>query len=153
MQISEVLSSKIGPSPDEIISCDVGDKVSDALRLMTNHNIGAVVVSENGHIAGVYSERDVIRNCQDENTNFRDSSLGDLMSSDVIKIRPEQTIEEALCLMRDHRIRHLPVVNNDDHMVGFLSLRDLMNAQLEYANKKAEFLKDQIHISNKPLPM
>jgi hypothetical protein len=45
------------------------------------------------------------------------------------------------------------VVNSEDQMVGFLSLRDLMNAQLEYAKKKAEFLQDQIHISNKPLPM
>jgi CBS domain-containing protein len=84
--------------------------------------------------------------------DFRVCTLGEMMSSDVIKIRSDQSIDEALHLMRHNRIRHLPVIDNET-MVGFLSLRDLMNAKLDYANKKAEFLKDQLLNIDKPLPM
>ena len=152
MQISELLNNKHGPAPNEVISCGESEFVSAALGLMTDNNIGAVVVTRNGDVVGVYSERDVVKNCQKLGMDFRVCTLGEMMSSNVIKIRPDQSVDEALQLMRDNRIRHLPVLDNET-MVGFLSLRDLMNAKLDYANKKAEVLKDQMLNIDKPLPM
>jgi CBS domain-containing protein len=75
-----------------------------------------------------------------------------MMSADVIKVESGQSVDDALVLMRDNRIRHLPVID-DATMVGFLSMRDLMVAKLEQARETVEFLKDQVHSIDKPLPM
>ncbi len=153
MQISEILNNKLGSAPSEVVTCIESDTVNNALKLMTDHNIGAIVITREEEVVGVYSERDVVKNCQTQGAAFGDNSLGDMMSSNVKTVQPQQSIDEALATMRDHKIRHLPVVDDDNHMVGFLSLRDLMMAKLDYADKKAEFLKDQIHVLNSPLPM
>jgi CBS domain-containing protein len=153
MQISDILNNKLGSAPREVVTGIESDTVNSALKLMTEHNIGAIVIVREQEVVGVYSERDVVKNCQAQGIGFRDNTLGDMMSSNVIKVQPQQSVDEALALMRDHKIRHLPVVDEDNHMVGFLSLRDLIMAKLDYADKKAEFLKDQIHVLNSPLPM
>ncbi len=152
MQISELLGAKQSSAPKEVVSCEESNKVIEAIRLMSEHNIGAVVITRGEEIVGVYSERDVVNNCNERDADFRDQALSELMSSNVIDVRPDQTIDDALLLMRDNSIRHLPVVDNKK-MVGFLSLRDLMIAKLDHADRKAEFLTDQMHVMNKPLPM
>ncbi len=152
MQIIEVLNSKQGSAPNKVISCAPSERVSNALKLLIDNNIGAVPIVSGEQVVGVYSERDVVKNCQQHGADFLGRSLQDMMSSNVIAVRPEQSLDEALMLMRDNSIRHLPVVD-DNKMVGFLSVRDLMHAKLDYANKKAEFLKGQVNIMDKPLPM
>lgn len=152
MQIIEVLNSKQESAPDKVVVCEQSEPVSTALKLMSDNNIGALPVVSGEKVVGVYSERDVINSCQQQSMDFRDSNLRDMMSANVITVHPEQSVDDALVLMRDNNIRHLPVID-DDKMVGFLSLRDLMNAKLDYAIKTAEFLKDQVHIIDKPLPM
>ncbi len=152
MQIIEVLNSKRGSAPNKVISCTQSDLVSDALKLFIDNNIGAVPIISGEQVVGVYSERDVVKNCQQQGVNFLSRSLQDMMSSNVIAVRTDQSLDEALMLMRDNSIRHLPVVD-ENKMVGFLSVRDLMHAKLDYANKKAEFLKGQVNLMDKPLPM
>ncbi len=152
MQIIEVLNTKHGSAPDKVVSCAPSDRVSDALKQLIDHNIGALPIVSAEQVVGVYSERDVVKSCQQQGADFRSRKLQDMMSSQVIVVRPDQSVDDALVLMRDNSIRHLPVVD-DNKMVGFLSVRDLMHAKLDYANKKAEFLKDQVHIMDKPLPM
>ena len=152
MQIIEILNTKQGSAPDKVISCEQSDQVRDALKLMIDNNIGALPVVSEEKVVGVYSERDVVRSCQQQGVDFLGYNLSDMMSANVITVRPDQSVDDALVLMRDNNIRHLPVIDNNK-MVGFLSLRDLMNAKLDYANKTAEFLKDQVHIMDKPLPM
>ena len=152
MQIIEVLNSKRGSAPNKVVSCTQSDLVSDALKLFIDNNIGAVPIISGEQVVGVYSERDVVKNCQQQGVNFLSRSLQDMMSSNVIAVRTDQSLDEALMLMRDNSIRHLPVVD-ENKMVGFLSVRDLMHAKLDYANKKAEFLKGQVNLMDKPLPM
>ena len=152
MQIIEVLNSKRGSAPNKVVSCTQSDLVSDALKLLIDHNIGALPVVCGEQVVGVYSERDVVKSCYQQGGDFLSRSLQDMMSNDVVTVRPEQSLDDALVLMRDNSIRHLPVVD-ENKMVGFLSVRDLMHAKLDYANKKAEFLKGQVNIMDKPLPM
>lgn len=152
MQIIEVLNSKQESAPSKVISCQQSDMVSDALKLLIDNNIGALPIVSGEQVVGVYSERDVVKSCQQHGADFLDRNLQDMMSSNVIAVRPDQSIDDALVLMRDNSIRHLPVVD-DNKMVGFLSVRDLMHAKLDYANKTAEFLKEQVNIMDKPLPM
>lgn len=152
MIVSDLLENKYGAHPDHVIGCHEGEPVSDAVAKMGEHKVGAVVVFSDRGVAGVFSERDVIRLLNTNEADFRGMKLSDVMTRDVISVAPGQTAEEALNLMKDHRIRHLAVMDGAD-LVGFLSLRDLMLYRIDYARKKAQFLKDQIAGQSEPLPM
>ena len=74
------------------------------------------------------------------------------MVTDVIVATPDHSVDGALSLMKDNNIRHLPVIDGNE-LVGFVSIRDLMLYKLDYVSSTVEFLRDQVHIVNKPLPM
>jgi CBS domain-containing protein len=151
--ISEILTSKSSLSPETLISCKKSELASKAIELMVKNHIGAVLVkNDDDSIAGVYSERDVVKNCKENSTGFLNERLENVMSSNVIQIGLDESLDDALNLMRKHRIRHLPVVEGSQ-VKGFLSSRDLMASRLDYEHKKSELLKDQMHAINRPLPM
>lgn len=152
MIVSDLLQNKYGSFPDHIISCDENDVVANAIAKMANHKIGAVVISNDQGVAGVFSERDVIRLLNGQEADFRSTKLSDVMTKNVVGVTVTQTAEDALNLMKQHGIRHLTVMDNKE-LVGFLSLRDLMLYRIEYATKSAQFLKDQIASQSDPLPM
>ena len=151
--ISEILTSKSSLSPETLISCNKSEPASKAIALMVKNHIGAVLVkNDDDSVAGVYSERDVVKNCKENSTGFLNERLENVMSSNVIQIELDQSLDDALNLMQKHRIRHLPVVDGSQ-VKGFLSSRDLMASRLDYEHKKSELLKDQMHAINRPLPM
>ncbi|MDJ0956200.1 MAG: CBS domain-containing protein [Arenicellales bacterium] len=152
MLISELLNKKQYPNPDEIVVCDATDKVSAAVARMADHDIGAVVIRDDTGVVGIFTERDVIRGLHREGTGILDSTLGEHMITKVIIVSPEQGLDEALDLMNENRIRHLPVVDKDQ-LVGMLSIRDLFVQELQRVKSTAEFLQQQVQIGSKPLPM
>ena len=152
MQLSELLVSKKCAAPDQVVTCSESDPARRAIDLMADNHIGAIVVTRDDKVVGVYSERDVVRNCRDNESGFADRRIGQLMSTNVVTVGPDQNIDSALQLMREHNIRHLPVIDGSE-MVGLVSLRDLMVAKLEYEHQKTEFLKGQVNAANRPLPM
>ena len=152
MQLSELLVSKKCTAPDQVVTCSESDPASRAISLMADNQIGAIVVTRNESVVGVYSERDVVRNCRDNESGFSNRKIGQVMSTNVVTVGPDQDVDNALQLMRKHNIRHLPVIDGDV-LVGLVSLRDLMVAKLEYEYLKSEFLKGQVNAANRPLPM
>ena len=151
--ISEILASGKIPSADALVCCKTTDPTRKAIEQMAANKIGAILVKDaDDRLAGVYSERDVVMNCAGNDAGFMEEKLGNVMSAKVIDVSPDQTIDDAMQLMRRHGIRHLPVVEGRD-LKGFLSLRDLMVARLDYESEKSEFLKEQVHAFNSPLPM
>lgn len=152
MSVSEVLSIKPQDSPEQIITCKGSASTAETIAKMAKHNIGAVVVSDGDKIVGVFSERDVVKGLHAHGKKFLDMRLDQAMVTKVIVASPGHSVDGALSLMKDNNIRHLPVVDGDE-LVGFVSIRDLMLYKLDYVSSTVEFLRDQVHIVSRPLPM
>lgn len=104
--------------------------VYDALRKMAENNIGALVVMENGHVAGIFSERDYARELEFCSQSCRSIKVRDVMSKDIYFVKPDTLIDEAMAIVTETRCRHLPVMNGEE-MVGMVSIGDLVKASID----------------------
>jgi len=120
--VSEILSNK----GTAAWSISPNATVFEAIQLMAEKNIGAVLVTEAGKLAGIISERDYTRKVVLKGKSSRTTPVKDVLTSQVIQVSPHHTIEECLRLMTDHHIRHLPVLEGDK-VVGVVSIGDLVN--------------------------
>ena len=131
LRISDVLAAK--PS-DVVVTVPPSATVLELVNLMEEHNIGALVVSDDGHtVDGIVSERDVVRRLA-RNPELLQASVGSIMTSNVRTITPDDTIDEIRQLMTNERIRHLPVVV-EGNLAGLVSIGDIVKshiAQVEY---------------------
>jgi CBS domain-containing protein len=104
--------------------------VFEALEMMAEHNIGALLVMTGDEIKGIVSERDCIRKVDVVGKNARDTRIGDIMTSDVITVDPDQPLEDCMSLMIDKNIRHLPVCEGKQ-LLGVVSVRDVLKEVIE----------------------
>ena len=111
------------------------DTVLQAIKVMAEAHIGAVLVTEGERIVGIYTERDYLYKGEIENRAAKDTLIKDVMISKMVTVTMETTTEQCIGLMRQYNIRHLPVVENE-HLIGLVSMRDVMFAALE--NKESE---------------
>ena len=118
--------------------------VFESLRLRADKDIGALVVVQDDKIVGMLSERDYARKIILLGKASKDTLVKEIMSFPVFTIHPDQTIEEAMEMMTHHRIRHLPVVE-DDHLIGMVSIgdavRDIIYRQRETIKEMSERLR------------
>lgn len=105
-----------------------------AMRLMAEKNIGLIVVMENTAIVGVLSERDCVRRLVLAGKSPEATSVGDIMVRDVVKVDIASTFADCLRLMHEHRIRHLPIVENGV-AIGIISIRDLLSEAVAHHTK------------------
>ena len=120
--ISEILTQK-GAT---VWSVSPEATVFEAILMMAEKNIGALLVTENGKLAGIISERDYTRKVVVKGKASKTTAVKEILSSQVIHVSPSHTVEECLRLMTDHRFRHLPVLDGDK-IVGIISIGDLVN--------------------------
>ena len=99
--------------------------VYDALKLMADKNIGAVLVGEDGKVLGIFTERDYARKIVLVSKSSRDTPVREVMTEDVLYVGPSQTSEECMALMTENRLRHLPVMDKGK-LVGIVSIGDLV---------------------------
>lgn len=111
----------------DIYTVGPDDSVYDALQMMADKNIGAVLVMDQGNLVGLLSERDYARKLILANRSSRDTAVRDVMTSRVAYVAPTKEVEECLALMTDKRFRHLPVMDNGK-LVGLVSIGDLVKA-------------------------
>jgi CBS domain-containing protein len=126
-----------------IITCDANASVRDAITLLAERRIGAMPVIDDGKVAGIFSERDVIHQLQAQGPAMLDAKLRDVMTSPAITVSPETSVLTALALMTRRRIRHLPVIRDGD-MVGLVSIGDLVKYRIERIESEAEALRTYI---------
>jgi CBS domain-containing protein len=101
--------------------------VYDALKLMADKNIGALVVLRDGVLTGIFSERDYARKVILRGKHSKDTQVGEIMTENPICVGPDQTLDECMALMTDNHVRHLPVVEGGRHL-GLVSIGDAVKA-------------------------
>jgi CBS domain-containing protein len=102
------------------------DSVFNALQQLANHNVGAMMVMDQGKLVGVFSERDYTRKIALAGKSSKDTQVKDIMTPDVLTVSPQTRTRECMALMSQRKIRHLPVVEGDK-VLGMISIRDIMN--------------------------
>jgi len=100
--------------------------VYDAIALMADKNIGALLVVDHGKLIGILSERDYTRKIALKGKSSKQTRVKEILSGQVIRVSPAHTVEDCMRLMTDHRIRHLPVLDGEKIM-GVISIGDLVN--------------------------
>ena len=101
--------------------------VIDALRVMAERNVGAVLVLRGEELVGIFSERDYARKVVLQGKSSKDTPVSEVMSSRVVYVRPDQTTEECMALMTDKHVRHLPVIE-EGRLRGVISIGDVVKA-------------------------
>ncbi len=109
----------------EVLSIEPDKSVYDAMQLMTTRNIGALLVLEAGKLIGIITERDFSRNVRILDKPLRDVRVEEIMSSQVVHVSPDDTTENCMRLITKMRVRHLPVMENDQ-IIGIISIGDLV---------------------------
>ncbi len=120
-----------------------GESVCDALKVMKQRNIGAVVVLDEGKLAGIFSERDYARRVVLEGRTSKSTSVADVMNAAVRYVKPDHTVEDCMTLMSEKHIRHLPVLEGDK-LIGMISISDVVKAIVSNQDLKIKTLETYI---------
>ena len=140
MQISQLLRRK----GTTVATVEASATVRDALALLAEHGIGALVVSpDGGRIAGIISERDIARGLHERGSGLLAEPVSSVMTAEVLTCMPGASVHELAQTMTDHRIRHIPVVE-DDRLVGIVSIGDVVKARLDELEAERAQLVDYI---------
>jgi CBS domain-containing protein len=137
--ISAILERK-GPAVHAVSANYTIDRAVDE---MNRHRIGSIVVMEGNRLAGIFTERDVLRRVVGASLDPKVMRVADVMTKDLITVTPETTIEEVMEIFADKRVRHLPVMVNDN-MVGLVSIGDISRWIADSHRTEAEHLKNYI---------
>lgn len=140
MRISDVL----GVKGDDVVTISPDATVRELVALLHAHNIGAVVVSAGeSAVAGIVSERDVVRGLADDDAVLA-RRVGDIMTPSVRTARPDESVDDLMKLMTEHRIRHVPVVV-DDRLHGIVSIGDVVKSRIGELEFEREQLESYVH--------
>jgi len=133
--VQQILQNK----GNAVFSIDANASIYEALELMAEKDIGALLVFEQDKLVGIFSERDYARKVVLQGKSSKQTPVSEVMSRRVVYVRPHQTTEECMALMTAKHFRHLPVLE-DDHVVGVISIGDVVKALIS----KQEFVIEQL---------
>ena len=140
MKVSTILKQK----GDKVYTISADGTLRDMVREMLALHIGSLLVlKEDGSIAGIVTERDLLRNLAKRGADWEETRIGDVMNTGVFTGSPEETIDEVMHKMTEHRIRHLPVVEHGK-VVGVLSMGDIIKAALDETTFQNKLMKRYI---------
>jgi CBS domain-containing protein len=138
--VQQLLESK----RHRVVSVTSSGTVFDALKVMAEMEIGAVVVIDNEHLVGIFSERDYARKVVLQGKSSKDTPVREIMTEKVVCVRPDQTVEDCMGLMTDKRIRHLPVLEHKK-VIGVVSIGDVVKEMLSEKEFVIRQLESYIH--------
>jgi CBS domain-containing protein len=137
--ISAILDQKGGM----VLSVEANETVFDAINLMAQVNIGAILVQSGDSISGIFTERDYLQKIALKSLSSQQTRVGDVMTSPVITASPEDSIQKCMETMTSCRCRHLPVVENGK-LLGIVSIGDLVKKMLDEKESEVEQLNQYI---------
>jgi len=138
--VRQLLQSKGGT----IYSVAPGTRVFEALELMAEKEVGALLVLDDGKLAGIISERDYARKVILHGKSSHDIAVREIMTGKVVTVQPDQTVDQCMALMTNKRIRHLPVTE-DDKLLGLVSIGDLVKEVIAEQEQTIRQLESYIH--------
>lgn len=140
MQVDYILQSK-GMAVHTVLA---HAPISEAVHVLNEKRIGAVVVlTDNGKVAGILSERDIVRHLADDPANLLNRSVREVMTTSVITCGRSTPISELMEQMTEHRIRHIPIVEGGD-LIGIVSIGDVVKRKIEETEQEALALREYI---------
>jgi CBS domain-containing protein len=138
-RISEILRGKGA----DVLKIDASATVFDAIKKIVEKNVGSILVTEGDEVVGIMTERDYLRKIAVLGRTSHETLVSEIMTSPLVYVTPETTIEESMAIMTDRRIRHLPVVENED-VVGIISIGDLVKFQSREQSFQIQYLTEYI---------
>jgi len=141
--LPDTVSSVLRRKDRKVLSIAPDASVYEAISLMADNSIGALIVVSNGMLVGILSERDYARKVILQQRSSKDTCVCDIMTAPVITVTPSHTVEECMRLMTDGRIRHLPVVEGAA-IVGIVSIGDLVRSVITIQGETIQYLQQYI---------
>ncbi len=140
MKVSSILSTKVGG----IITAHPEQTIREAARLMYERNIGAVVIVDGaGHLVGILSERDIVRKAVTHNAVF-DMAISEVMTKDVVTAVPQDDLMSVAHTMTERRFRHMPILDDNDQLIGIISIGDVLKTQRDQYRGEIDTLETQL---------
>lgn len=145
MDVRQILQAK---PQNAVYSVTSTDMVYNALQLMAEKNIGAVLVIDADALVGIFSERDYARKGILQGRSSHETPIHEVMTAKLITIEPEQRLEDCMVIMSERHIRHLPVVEKDGTLIGIISINDVVSAIIR--EQKVQINSLESYISGSP---
>ena len=139
-KVSNILNRKGG----SVIAIDGSTTVLDALKLMSEKNIGSVVITEDGTYAGLLTERDYARKVILQGKSSLETQVREIMSTDFPHMKPENSVETCMHLMSENNLRYLPIFNKESNLCGIISISDVVTETILTHEETIEELKSYI---------
>ena len=138
-RVKEILDEK----GHDVLQIAADASVFDAVKQMVEVGVGSLLVVGDGEIAGIFTERDYLRRMTLEGRDDKETAVQDVMSTPLVVVTPQTSIDECMALMTDRRIRHLPVVDEGE-VVGIVSIGDLVKFTSKQQSFEIKYLTDYI---------
>jgi CBS domain-containing protein len=139
-RVSNILDEK----GKEALAIEGDATVFDAIKRMVEANVGSLLVTERGKLTGIVTERDYLRRVALEGRTEKETPVRDIMSSPLVYVTPDTTIDECMAVMTERRIRHLPVLNEGRETAGVVSIGDLVKFRSKQQDVQIRLLTDYI---------
>ncbi len=140
MHVERILTSK----GSDVITVNIDETIGKAAEILFDNRIGAVLVRNvDGSVEGVLSERDIVRGMSQIGAHCTEALVSDLMTRNVVYCLPEDNIDTIMSVMTEHRIRHLPVMR-DDQLLGIISIGDVVKYRIEEIESEAAAMRQYI---------
>ena len=139
----KTISQLLDQSKRPVYSVEPNATVREALEIMAQHNIGALLVIDGQTLEGIFSERDYARKVVLKGKSSSDAKVSEIMTSKVITINTKHTIDQCMQIMTDNHVRHLPIVNDQDVM-GLISIGDVVREMMDHQKSMIERLQAYI---------
>jgi signal-transduction protein with cAMP-binding, CBS, and nucleotidyltransferase domain len=136
---AQILEGKEG----RVLSIDADATVYEAVERMVGANVGALLVEVDGRINGIFTERDYLRRVTLEGRTDKDSTVREIMTSPLLVVSPETSVDECMSLMTERRIRHLPVAEAGK-VIGVISIGDVVKFNSKQQSYQLQYLNDYI---------
>lgn len=134
----------VGGARGPIIQAQASDTVASIIALLAEKRIGCVPIVEDDHVVGIFSERDVLYGLAKTGAALLDQPVSAVMTTPTVTITPDMPILSALSLMTRRRIRHLPIVDEREKMIGLVSIGDLVKSRIDQVETEAEAMRSYI---------
>jgi CBS domain-containing protein len=146
MEVTMKVAAILDRKGHDVHTVPPGATVAEVSRMLSAHRVGALVVSDDGEVVvGIVSERDVVRHLHARGGALLDASVSEIMTTVVATCRPADTVEALSVTMTERRIRHVPVLDDDDRLTGIVSIGDVVKSRIGQLEEHREQLEAYIN--------